>query len=308
MASVSTPYAPEREQTTARSDVWATDALLVCMAVVWGVNYVVVKAATGYLAPLAFNAMRVALATVVLGAIAYRLRDAAPPRHIAMRLVLLGTLGHGVYQALFVEGLALTTAGTAALILAASPAFIGIVGRVLRVERPTRNAWAGIALQLAGMAGVVLGAGRHAGAHARSSTVGAMILLAGAMTWAFFAVLLKRFADVVHPIHLSAWTLAGGAVVLGALASPDLAALHPAAVPRVAWGAVLYSGIGALVIAYLFYYRGVRVLGPVKTAMFSNLQPIVALVCAFLVFHEVPTSVQLAGAGLITIGLLVSRR
>jgi drug/metabolite transporter (DMT)-like permease len=41
--------------------------------------------------------------------------------------------------------------------------------------------------------------------------------------------------------------------------------------------------------------------------MFSNLQPIVALVVAFLVFHEVPTPAQLGGALLIMSGLLVLR-
>jgi drug/metabolite transporter (DMT)-like permease len=279
------------------------------MALIWGVNYIVVKAGTGYFAPLAFNAMRVALATVVLGALAYHAREHMPSRAVVGRLVLLGMLGHGVYQAAFVEGLARTTAGTAALILAASPALIGIVGRILGVEHPTRRAWLGMALQLAGMAGVVLGTTTHtANSGTRASTLGAVLLLFGAITWACFAVLLKSFADAVHPIHLSAWTLLGGVMVLGVLAAPALAQLHPSTVPPVAWSAVLYSGVVALVVAYLFYYRGVRVLGPVKTAMFSNLQPVVALIAAYVVFREVPTGLQLGGAGLITAGLLVSRR
>jgi drug/metabolite transporter (DMT)-like permease len=71
---------------------------------------------------------------------------------------------------------------------------------------------------------------------------------------------------------------------------------------------VAYSGFGALVIAYLFYYRGVRVLGPTRTAMFSNLQPLIALTVAYLTLGETPSVWQLAGAGSIMTGLLVSRR
>jgi drug/metabolite transporter (DMT)-like permease len=69
-----------------------------------------------------------------------------------------------------------------------------------------------------------------------------------------------------------------------------------------------YSAVLAMVVAYLFYYRGVRVVGPVRTAMFSNLQPIVALAVAALTLGERPGAWQLAGAALIASGLVVSRR
>jgi drug/metabolite transporter (DMT)-like permease len=69
-----------------------------------------------------------------------------------------------------------------------------------------------------------------------------------------------------------------------------------------------YSAVLAMVVAYLFYYRGVRVVGPVRTAMFSNLQPIVALAVAAVTLGERPGPWQLAGAGAIAAGIVVSRR
>ena len=138
--------------------------------------------------------------------------------------------------------------------------------------------------------------------------MGALILLAGSMSWAFYAVLLKPFTQRVHPIHLSAFTLLGGVGVLVALGAPSLLALDAHAVPTPGWGAVAYAGLAAMVVAYLFYYRGVRVLGPVRTAMYSNLQPLIAMVVAFLTLHEVPTAWQIGGAAAITTGLLVSRK
>jgi drug/metabolite transporter (DMT)-like permease len=96
-------------------------------------------------------------------------------------------------------------------------------------------------------------------------------------------------------------------LLLGVLAAPSLAAVRWAAVPAPAWGAVVYSGIGALVVAYLLWYRGVRIIGPTRTAMFSNLQPIVALVVGYFVLAEAPTAWQLGGTVAIMSGLLVSR-
>lgn len=307
-SSIQGVLAPDRSERAPRSGVWLTDVLLVCMALIWGVNYSVVKLATRYFEPLVFNAARIGLAAVVLGALAWRVREHAPSRRDAARLALLGVLGHGVYQVGFVEGVARTTTGTAALIFAASPAFMGIVGRVLGVEHPTRRAWLGIGLQLAGMAGVVLGSTGGGGTPAAGNTLAgeAWILLACA-AWAFYGVLLKQYSSRVHPVQLAAWTLVGGVAVYAVVAAPGLARLDAAALPPIAWGAVVYSGVGAMVLGYLFYYRGVRVIGPVKTAMFSNLQPIIALVVAYLAFREVPTAPQLGGAVLIMSGLLVSR-
>ena len=299
---------PDRAHPAARSGVWLTDALLLTMALLWGVNFSVVKYGARAMPPLAFNALRVSLAAAVLFAIAGALRAHRPVRADVVRLALLGLLGHGVYQLCFIEGVARSTVATSALVLAASPALIGIVGRTLGIEHPTRRAWLGIALQLLGMAGVVLGsATATASAAAESPLVGALILLAGACAWAFYAVLLRPLTQRVHPIHLSAWTLLGGVPVLLALGAPSLATLDFPAVPLPAWGAVAYAGLGAMVLAYLFYYRGVRVLGPVRTAMYSNLQPLIAMAVAFLTLGEVPTVWQLGGAAAITSGLLVSR-
>jgi drug/metabolite transporter (DMT)-like permease len=188
-----------------------TYALLVLMALIWGVNFSVLKLGTRYLQPLAFNGVRLLLAAAVLGALALARPAHRPSRGDALRLAGLGVLGHGVYQICFIEGITHATASTAALVMAASPAFIGIVGRLLGSERPSRHAWAGIGLQLAGMSGVVLGSAAQASAPGGASPVlGPGLVLFAALAWACYAVLLKPFAARVDPVHLSAWTLVGG--------------------------------------------------------------------------------------------------
>lgn len=292
-----------------RPGVWLTYALLVLMALVWGVNFSVVKVGTVHFEPLAFNALRLLLAAAVLGAVAVARRARAPTRADALRLVALGALGNGLYQICFVEGVARATASTAALVMAASPAFIGIFGRLLGVERLSRGAWVGVGLQLLGMLGVVFGSATQAAAPgAAAGVLGPALILAAAVAWACYAVLLKPFAARVDPWQLAAWTLLGGVATLVPFAVPGLLRFDPAAVPPAGWGAVLYSGLVALVVGYMFYYRGVRVVGPVRTAMFSNLQPLVALAVAALTLGERPGPWQLAGAACIAAGLAAGRR
>jgi drug/metabolite transporter (DMT)-like permease len=74
-----------------------------------------------------------------------------------------------------------------------------------------------------------------------------------------------------------------------------------------AWGSIAYSGVLALVLAYLFWYRGVKVLGPTRTGMYANLQPVIALGVAWAALGEAPHVAQLAGAAFIMAGLLLTR-
>ncbi|MEP6689921.1 MAG: DMT family transporter [Gemmatimonadaceae bacterium] len=282
-----------------------TDAWLVVMATIWGVNFSVVKYATAIVDPLAYNAIRVTLAAVVLAMLAALAPGARLSRRDLLALPALGVLGNGVYQLAFVEGVAHMRAGDAALVIAATPAMIALIGRVAGVERVSRRGVFGIALSVAGIALVVFGTAR--GTAGSTTLVGSATILAGALCWAVFTVLLKPYANRIDGLRLAALTMSGGAMALLLTSGPALARLELRHVPAVAWGAMVYSGLGSLVVAYLIWQRGVRLLGPTRTAMYSNLQPAVALTVAWFVLHEVPTAWQAIGAVTIIAGVLLTR-
>jgi len=297
--------APGRVESRARPGALLTDALLLVMTLVWGLNYAVVKFGVRTFAPLAFNGVRVALAAVVLLTIATLfVRDPWPSRRETLTLLGLGVLGNGIYQIFFIEGVARTRAGTAALVLAAGPALIALIGRLRGTERITPRAAGGIALSIAGVALVMLG-GTSGG---EDTLLGTLLVLAGCVCWAVFTVLLQPHTHRVHGIRLTALTMVGGAVPLLLAAAPALAAASWSRVGPATWGAVAYSGLGALVIAYLIWYRGIRVLGPTRTAMYANLQPVIALGFAWLTLGEIPTLPQTLGAAAIMTGIVLTRR
>ena len=209
-----------------------------------------------------------------------------------------------VYQIFFIEGVALTRAGTAAIVLAASPAFIALIGRLRGTERIAPRGMVGIALSIAGV-GLVMASG---GSRGEDTLLGSMLVLAGCICWATFTVFLQPYTHRVNGVHLSALTMTGGALPLLLVAAPSLATTRWSAVGMATWGAVAYSGLAALVLAYLFWYRGVRVLGPTRTAMYGNLQPVIALAFAWLALGEVPTLAQAAGTIAIMSGIVLTRR
>jgi drug/metabolite transporter (DMT)-like permease len=275
------------------------------MALIWGVNFSVVKFGTELVAPLAYNGMRVALAAIALALIALSRGERWPSRAVCLALLGLGVIGNGLYQLFFIEGIARTRAGDAALFIAAAPAFIAIIGRIRGVERIRLRGAVGIVLSIGGIGCVVFGTAH--GAVGDATLSGDLLMLCAAVCWSLYTVLLKPYTHDVSGIQLSALTMIGGAVPLLLLASPAVAHTDWSRLPVVGWLAIAYGGLFALVLAYLFWYRGVRVIGPTRTAMFSNLQPAIAVVVAWLTLSETPTAWQIVGAFFIMSGLLLAR-
>ncbi len=285
--------------------VWVTDLLLLLMATIWGINFSVVKYGTEAIAPLAFNGVRVAIAAVTLLLLVRLQGRRLPPRRQLWSLVGLGVLGNGLYQIFFVEGISRTRAGNASLVMAAGPALIAFAGRFYGVEKVHLRGYVGIALSIAGI-GVVM-SGTAAAQVGDASVQGDFLIFCGAVTWAVYTVLLKPITHHVDGVTVSALTMLGGAVPLLAAASPALVRTPWTSLPLPVWLAIGYSAIFALVIAYLIWYRGIRLIGPTRTSMYSNLQPIIAVLVAWAALGEVPTLAQGIGAAFVMAGLLLTR-
>jgi len=288
-----------------RRTVLVTEFGLVVMALIWGLNFAVLKYGTNVLEPIGYNAIRMSIGTVALLLLAAVMAP-MPSRRDIGRLMLLGVLGHGVYQGLFINGLAMTRAGTAALVVAASPAVIAIVGRAFGVERIERRAVLGIALSFVGIAIVVLGSSRGPAASGER-VLGDLLILTSVLAWAFYTTFLRDYTMRIEGVQIAAWTLLGGTIPILVVAAPALGRTQWSAITPLTWGAVLYSGVGAIGLAYLFWYRGVRVIGSTRTAMFAQLQPMIALLAAWPLLGERPTSWQVGGSAAVMGGLLLTR-
>ncbi|MDQ2768238.1 MAG: DMT family transporter, partial [Gemmatimonadota bacterium] len=88
-----------------------TDLLMVLMVAIWGFNFPVVKYATRIVPPLAFNAVRITLAAIVLLVVAAFTVRARPSRRDVLLLLTLGVLGNGIYQMVFVGSVVNTDVG-----------------------------------------------------------------------------------------------------------------------------------------------------------------------------------------------------
>jgi len=270
-----------------------TDGLLVVMTLIWGVNYIVIKAALEVFTPLAFNGVRFLLATVAVGVFAWASGARRPSAAQLLRLGLLGALGNTLYQLCYIEGMARTRAGNAALIMAAVPVLTAVSSHLLGHEKLRWRDAGGLGLSTAGIAVLVAGS---ATVGFGGPTAGDLLMLGAVIGWTAYTILAKPLVDTLGPNVTTAWSMGLGAIPLLVICAPSAAAQRWSAVTPAAWAGTVFSSLGALVAAYLIWYRGVARLGSTRTAFYSNFSPVVTLAAAWPLLGEVPTRWQMVGA------------
>lgn len=282
----------------------STGMLLVTLF--WGGNFTATKLAFTQIEPLAFTAIRFALATVVLWAIVRLVEGPAKPLPPGTfwPLVLLGVLGNTVYQLLFIEGLARTSATKSALILAVMPILVIVTASVLGIEHVTRRQRWAIALATLGVVIVVFARGGSLGG---GINLGEILLLGGVVMWAAYTLLLRQFKGGLSSMRLTLWTLYTGTPGLVLAGIPQLLRTDWSRVSVAGWGGILYSALLSLIAAYILWNRGVAILGAARTVAYNTVVPLVATVIAMVGLGERPGMAHVAGGVLIVSGVLLTR-
>lgn len=277
------------------------------MVAIWAVNFSFIKVALEEIPPFAFNALRFPLAALVLaGVLGARGRLRLPERGDRGRIVALGVIGNVLYQLFFIAGMDRSRAGNASLLLTGSPVYTAMLSAALGHERVRPAAWAGIAATVLGIA-LVVGSGEGGFRFGTATLAGDLMLVAASAVWALYTVGARDLIRKYGSVAVTAWTLWVGAALLLLVGIPDL--LTMAGPPSLlASAGVVYGGVGGIGIAYLLWYRGVRVLGNTHTSSFSNLTPVLAILVAWLWLGEVPNLWQVVGAVVIIGGISMVRR
>lgn len=273
---------------------------------IWAGNFAALKNAYTQLAPAPLAAVRFALATALMMALLYwREGDCRFPPGTFWKFLWLGIVGNTIYQMGFANGLAYTTTANSSLIVTATPAVIAVIGGLLGVERITRNIVFGLALTMVGVLVVM----SKQGLSLSSQTLkGDLMVLGSVFCWALYVLGMRTIGDGISSLRATTMTMITGAPGLVLLGLPGLAKTDWTQVGGAGLFGIFYSAALSLVLCYLLYNRNVRLLGGVKTTIYSCVIPVIAALIAWPVLGERPTWLQALGAVLIIAGVLVTRR
>lgn len=302
VSEVSGVYSPRSAASLGKADL-----LLLLNVLIWGLNFSVMKGAFREFLPLAFNGLRFVLASLLV-LILVRLIEGrvSIQRKDWPAFVALGLIGNTLYQIFFVIGLDHSTAGNASLILALSPIFVALFGSFLREEKITRRAWLGIWASLLGLV-LVIGGGESGFKFGFETLSGDLLVLLATLCWAIYTIRSKPLLGKYSPLALTAITMVIGTLALIPFSVPAIVAQDWQIISLQSWLALGYSVTMAIVLAYVIWSFGVQRLGGARTAIYSNLVPVVGTTLAFFLLGEKLGWLQLLGGVIIIFGIILAR-
>ncbi|MFW6157540.1 MAG: DMT family transporter [Balneolaceae bacterium] len=283
------------------------EALLFIVAVIWALNFSVIKSSLEEIDPFSFNGLRFLIAAVFIWIVLlWRKERIRIPRSDWLPLLGMGLLGNLVYQGLFIIGIDLTLSANAAVMLGTIPVWVGILSHLFSIEKMDILKGIGVVFAFAGIVFII--GGGTAGFSVDSQTLlGDLIIVAAAVVWAAYTILSKSFLSDYTPLQFSAITSAIGCVVLMSLAFPWMRVLDWSSVSYMAYGGVIYSGLLSIGLAYIIWNYGLQVVGTVRTATFQNLVPVFGLVFGVLLLNEHLGLMQYMGSAFVIAGIVLAR-
>ncbi len=265
--------------------------LLLVTAAVWGLAFTAQRAGMDHMGPLAFNGFRFMLGASVLLPL-FRSRVSV---RMALPSLLAGTLlfaGASLQQ----WGLVHTSASRAGFITGLYIVFVPVIG-AFSGEREKFSAWTGFFLAVAGLFLLSFRAGLGA------VNPGDLLVLLGAVVWAFHVRLIGRLAVVFHPggLALCQFTVCGVLSLLGAAVSGEsFRGASRAVVP------LAYSGFLSVGLAFTLQVFAQKRVRPSEAGAIMALEAVFAALGGWLLLGESLSLTEYSGCALMLAGTLLA--
>lgn len=290
------------------TNINSAESLLLLVAFIWAINYPIAKFGLSGMDAYVFNAIRYIVAVGVL-LVLFRAKSTwqQVAREDRWKLLRAGLIASVIYQAAFITGLRLTTAGNSAIILATSPVWTILTTARLHRERIASFVWLGMALSLAGVGLIIVGSGRTV-EFGSQGLIGDCICLVAAMLWGLNTTIQKPLLSRYSAAQLTLVMIGVGAVGLSIIAIPFIPSVPFMTIDWSTYAAAIISGASSIAIANVLWSNGVKRIGPRRTAVYNNLVPVMAFIISYFVLHEPVALLQLIGAMMTIVGVAIARR
>jgi drug/metabolite transporter (DMT)-like permease len=284
------------------------DLRLLFVAVVWGINFSVVKYALADFHPLSFTVVRFFFAALFLLSVMVLTREpAAIDRRDRFPIVRLGFIGITVYNIFFMLGLKYTTVSHSALFISMSPLVAALIQAATGRERITLPAVTGLGIAFLGVVTIIR---TQHGEFSFSSNLflGDVLTLCGTVTWALYTVTARPLLERYSALKVTAYNMAAGTVLLAPIALPDLLRQDWGAIPVKSWLALFFTAFISAGVAFSLWYQGVKRIGVTRTMVYHYLMPFAAvLFAAFFLDEQITLRTALGGVSILAGIALVQR-
>lgn len=288
--------------------------MLLSVSAIWGATFAVMKEATKELAPLLIVFGRVGIAGLLYGCTLLFLGKKAKLYFEDIPFFfLLGLIGISVFMPLQIYAVSYTYASHASMLIAMTPVMATLIAWMMGMQKMRVPILIGLALAISGVALLASQSTTAASSQASNIVLGDLLVLLSGLMWAIFSLLGTKVMKKYSPLVAVAYINIFGFFQLLAFSvfQKELWPVYWSQVQGVSISAgicILFLGILASYYSFFIWYRGIEMLGPVKTTTFQYFNPLFGSVTAMLLLGEPITFYLVGGGGLIIGGVWLVNR
>jgi len=284
--------------------VFASELLLLLAAIVWGFAFVAQKVGMESLGPMAYNGIRFLVGSAsLLPVIWFFNRKSSYSETKQQKKSYLWIAGIISGMVLFVAasiqqiGIVYTTAGNAGFITSIYVILVPVFGLFLK-QKVNVQTWIGALVALIGLYFLSVSEGL-------SLVIGDALVLGSAFFWAAQVLLASYYAPRVNIIKLAAiqFALTGilSLVISFFTETYGLQNIYDAAIP------ILYGGILSVGLAFTLQLIAQKNVIPSHAAIILSTESLFAAIGGWLILSEQLTSIEIFGATLMLMGVILSQ-
>lgn len=284
--------------------------LLIIATLLWGGNFVFGRAVANELSPFTFAFLRWVVALLIFLPITWPLlkRDWKKIKTYLPIVFLMALTGVAAFNTIVYIGLHYTTAINASLVNSTTPILIYILSFFFLKEHLTKMQIFGTTISLTGVL-LIISKGSVTSLIQLSFNYGDLIILAAALSWSIYSLLLKRYANELPTQSTFLINIVIGTIMLIPFFIYEL--INPSI--NIIWSftsiaAIFYTGIFASIVSFVCWNIGVVRMGANRAGIYLNLIPVFATLFAVLFIGESLLLFQLIGGLFVILGVYLSSR
>ena len=280
---------------------------LLAITLVWALNFSVIKSSLDEIDPLSFNGLRFLFAAgIIWGALRWRGHSIRISRNDWWPLLGMGILANLVYQGLFIIGIDFTLTANVAVMMGTIPIWVALISHFFSDEQLDLLKTLGVIAAFGGVFMIISG-GEHDMDFGSETFLGDLLIVTAALVWGAYTVLARGFLKRYTALQFSAITTTIGCILLFLIGLPNMTRIDWTDVSAKAYGAVIYSGLLSIGLAYIVWNYAVQEIGAVRAAAYQNLVPVLGLAFGVVLLNERLTLLQYAGSALVIAGIVLAR-
>ncbi|MDP3386794.1 MAG: EamA family transporter [Eubacteriales bacterium] len=283
-----------------------TYLLIASVPIIWGLTPTVMKTAFDYISPFFMSFLRLTVAFVT-SYFFLSIRGKLSIKDIPglFRKNLLIIIFFNLFQIFYALGVRILPVGIIGIVFGLLPVTVLMINSATGNEKASLRLIISVAMSLLGV--IIITTAGNATGYDNIPIQGILYVFIAQLSYGLFTINSKKNVQSFDPIAITTVATIPTSIIFFLWSFEEAINFNFSTLPFQVWMSIFFTGAIAVSFANSLWIWGADQIGSNRASLYSNLNPVVALIGGFFVHNELLNTVQLIGIFIIFIAIILSQ-